>query len=116
VAIPSDKGVREAFISGIYTGEYIKEDNVWKFEKLRFDQLYTGAPAVGWVAPERVVKDNLMENLSLPEADIPRTFSIRYPSGHICPFHYKHPVTGKETSEGIRNSNIKKATGDVKTE
>lgn len=116
VAFPSDNGVREAFMSGIYTGEYIKEDNVWKFEKLQFDQLYTGSPAVGWVDPDRVVKANLMANLSLPEADIPRTFSFKYPSGYICPFHYKHPVTGKETSEGIRNSNIRTATRVLQTE
>jgi hypothetical protein len=116
VAIPGDNGIREAFMGGIYMGEYIKEDNIWKFEKLRFDQIYTGAPAVGWVAPERVAKAKLLSNLTFLEADIPRTVSAKYPSGYICPFHYKHPVTGKETSEGIRNSNIKKATEGLKTD
>lgn len=108
VAMPGDSGVRQVFMSGIYSGAYIKEDSLWKIEKLRFDQLYTGTPAVGWVAPERVAKDSTLANLPLPDADIPRTFYIKYPSGNICPFHYRHPVTGKETSEEVRNSALKK--------
>jgi hypothetical protein len=42
------------------------------------------------------------------EADIPRIENSRYPSGYIIPFHYKHPVTGKETSEKKRNAASKK--------
>ena len=114
VAMPSDNGIRQAFMSGIYTGGYIKEDNVWKIEKLRFDQLYTGTPAVGWVAPERVAKENLLANLPIPKADIPRSFYIKYPSGNICPFHYRHPVTGQETSEEIRNAAHTLAAEDAK--
>lgn len=116
MAIPGENGVREAFMGGVYMGEYIKEENIWKFEKLRFDQIYTAAPAVGWVAPERAIKTYSQTNSTALEADIPRTFSPRYPSGYICPFHYRHPVTGKETSEGIRNSNLKTVTEGLKTE
>jgi hypothetical protein len=32
---------------------------------------------------------------------------LRYVSGYIFPFHYKHPVTGQETSENVRNSRLK---------
>jgi hypothetical protein len=85
-------------------GYYIKEDGIWKIEKLRFDQLYAGTPAVGWVAPDRVAQESTLANLPLPEADIPRTFYIISPSGNICPFHHMHPVSGKKTSEGLRNS------------
>jgi len=41
-----------------------------------------------------------------PQADVPRTFTPRYPSAYIFPFHYKHPVTGKKTSEDERNASI----------
>ena len=30
-----------------------------------------------------------------------------YPSGYILPFHFKHPVTGKSTSEVERNMRVK---------
>ncbi|MFC1820529.1 nuclear transport factor 2 family protein [Thermodesulfobacteriota bacterium] len=106
VAIPKEKGVKQSFFSGIYVGEYVKEDGKWKIEKLRFDQKYNATPAEGWVKPERVIKIDQQRDLPVLEPDIPRTFSPRYPSGYIFPFHYKHPVTGKETTEGARNSSI----------
>jgi hypothetical protein len=106
VALPMDKGVVQRFVSGIYECEYVKEDGKWKIKKLRFDQTYNATPARGWVKPERVVEVGPEESLPVFQADVPRAFSPRYPSGYIFPFHYKHPVTGKETSEGVRNSSI----------
>jgi hypothetical protein len=106
VALPMDKGVIQRFVSGIYECEYVKEDGTWKIKKLRFDQTYNATPARGWVKPERVAEVGPEESLPVLQADIPRTFSPRYPSGYISPFHYKHPVTGKETSEGVRNSSV----------
>ena len=35
------------------------------------------------------------------QADVPRTFNPRYPSGYIFPFHYKHPVTGQDSPATI---------------
>jgi hypothetical protein len=32
---------------------------------------------------------------------------LRYVSGYIFPFHFKHPVTGKETTEAKRNARLK---------
>ncbi len=107
IASPSDKGVRQFFMGGIYECEYVKEDGKWKIKKLRFDQNYTATPAEGWVKAERVAVIDPQSSLPGLQADIPRTFSPRYPSGYIFPFHYKHPVTGKETSERVRNSSIK---------
>ena len=106
IAIPSSTGVRESFMSGIYGCEYIKEDGTWKIKKLRFDLHYTATPARGWVRPEQAATIDPQYVPTMLEADIPRTFNPRYPSGYIFPFHYKHPVTDKETSEGARNSSI----------
>ena len=105
VAVPVDKQVIQRFISGIYGCEYVKENGIWKIKKLRFDQTYNATPARGWVKPE-IAADAALSQGGFAAADIPRTFSPRYPSGYIFPFPYKHPVTGKETSEGIRNSSI----------
>jgi hypothetical protein len=106
-ALPATKGVRQHFFSGTYSSEYIKEDGIWKFKKLRFDQLYRATPATGWVKPERVAPDDARGISSGLQADIPRTFSPFYPCEYIYPFHFKHPVTGKETSERIKNSSLK---------
>jgi hypothetical protein len=44
----------------------------------------------------------------MPAPDIPvDKADLRYVSGYIFPFHFKHPVTGKETSEGVRNARLK---------
>ena len=112
VAMPSSKGVSQLFMGGIYGGDYVKEDGKWKILKLRFDQIYTATPAQGWVKPERVATICPQSSLPRLEADIPCTVSSRYPSGYIFPLHYKHPVTGKETSEKKRNSSIKGAESE----
>jgi hypothetical protein len=106
VALPSGEGVRQFFMGGIYGGEYVKENGVWKIKRLRFDASYTAAPASGWVAPDRLAPAETRPELAGPQADVPRTFNPRYPSGYIFPFHYKHPVTGKKTSEEARNESL----------
>ena len=107
LAFPSPRGVRQLFMGGIYGGEYVKEDGKWKFKKLRFDHVYSATPAEGWVKSDRLVAVSPQAPFPWLEADIPRKVSFRYPSGNIVPFHYKHPVTGKETSEKKRNAFLK---------
>ena len=104
IAIPVEKGVVQRFFGGIYGVDYVKEDGIWKFEKLRFDQVYNCEPLRGWVKPERVVELPHDQTAIALKADIPRTYSPRYPSGYIFPFHFKHPVTGKATSERAHNA------------
>jgi hypothetical protein len=33
-------------------------------------------------------------------------FDPRFPSGYIFPFHYKHPITGRKTSEDDINASL----------
>jgi hypothetical protein len=104
-AVPRGKGVRQFFLSGIYEARYIKEDGKWKFLELSFNPIYSAPPATGWVKPERVaaVTDELAATSDL-KPDRPRgDFRPMYPSGYIAPISFKHPVTGKETSEKKRN-------------
>jgi hypothetical protein len=110
LAMPVGNGVMDTFMNGIYYGEYIKEDGVWKFLRLQYDFIYSAKPAEGWVPPERRTTEfniSRAESSRLPKADIPRTIQSKYPSGYIFPFHFRHPVTGKETSEGQRNAELK---------
>jgi hypothetical protein len=114
VAMPIGDGVREMFMGGTYEGKYVKEDGIWKFQALRFDMKYTATPARGWVKRDRIatsdsVTPEARRNMGQLEADIPRKVPSRYPSGYILPFHYKHPVTGKKTSEEERNAKMTKS-------
>jgi hypothetical protein len=59
----------------------------------------------GWITPEQRRK---LHGGSKLKPDIPLTSDQRWVSGHIRPFHYKHPVTGKKTSEDTRNARLKK--------
>ena len=107
IALPVGGGVRQSFISGIYQCEYWKENGEWKIGKLRFCRTYLAPPGEGWVKPERVAAVDPKKVRYGTEPDIPRAYDPQYPSGYILPFHYKHPVTGRETTEGVRNAAVK---------
>jgi hypothetical protein len=108
--LPGEKGTRQGFFDGIYTCDYIKEEGIWKILTMRFDELYGAAPARGWVDPKEVVTESAPLT-DKTKVDLPRTVSFRYPAGLIVPFHFKHPVTGKPTSEGERNAKLLKEKG-----
>ena len=74
-------------------------------------------PEHGWVKPERLGKQSVVTGATkFPDwwqPDIPsRGINYSYLSGYILPFHYYHPVTGKKTSEGLRNTSVEGATKD----
>lgn len=113
MAIPMGEGVNQAFACGVYENEFIKEDGVWKLWKIKWVPLYSGTPAQGWVKPERLAKQRPARagEARLPDwwkpDRPPAGISYSYPSGYILPFHFKHPVTGKETTEAIQNASVK---------
>jgi hypothetical protein len=90
---------------GLYENEYIKEDGKWKILSLSWTQPYIVQISEGWITPEQRRK---LHGGSKLKPDIPLTSDQRWVSGHIRPFHYKHPVTGKKTSEDTRNARLKK--------
>ncbi len=108
-ALPEGGGVNPVVMSGIYEMEYIKEDGVWKFKTLRWNGLYHYNPKDSFVKPERIAAVNPKFPHILPPPDSPPEIppkQTHYPSGYIFPFHYKHPVTGKETSENKWNETL----------
>jgi hypothetical protein len=111
IALPAGKGVMQNLSIGIYTVEYIKEGRKWKIWKLKWNPIIAADPKVGWVKTERVVAIPPEGLPKPPRPDRPRDIETRYPSGYVPPFHYRHPVTGKETSERKHNAalNIKGA-------
>ena len=105
LAVPVGGGVDQFFFSGIYENDYVKEDGKWKIERIRWQPVYRAGLERGWAAPERVAARDPNSALQAPPPDVPDTrHTLIYPSGYIFPFHYKHPVTGKKTTEEKRNA------------
>lgn len=114
------KASEGSLTSGIYEMGYIKEDGVWKILSIKWVIPYSVRIPEGWIMPEQIgglfVKGEAPARRSegpgpeapFPQPDIPvDPADLRYVSGYIFPFHFKHPVTGKETSEGVRNARLK---------
>jgi hypothetical protein len=102
IALPKGGGIENFFIHGIYEVEYVKEGGKWKFKTLQFNRTYSIPPGEGLVKPERLVPMDPNKIAITP--DLPRSVDPSYPAGYIVPFHFRHPVTGKVTSEGKRNA------------
>lgn len=108
IFVPRDGGMRRSFVSGIYELVYIKEDGVWKILSLKWVIPYAIRIAEGWAKPEDVTAPFYNDEFKGPKPDIAvDKADLRYVSGYIFPFHYSHPVTGRETSEAERNARLK---------
>jgi hypothetical protein len=107
VAVPAGEGLRQFFMGGIYESEYVKEVGKWKIFKLEYSLHIAADPRSGWVRPDRLATNtpSTRQRYEGQKPDIaPKGMDSRYPSGYIFPFHFKHPVTDKETSEARRNA------------
>ena len=108
------EGVNQSIGCGIYEMEYIREEGAWKILKIKWVPVYNGTLEEGWVKRERRAKSTPVpiNSRSFPESwrpdEGPDPIDYAYPSGYILPFHYAHPVTGKKTSEEIRNAELKR--------
>lgn len=97
-ASPVKDGVFQGWMDGVYENEYIKENGKWKIKKLCWYMYFFAPYQVGWVEPENQCDPSFRHqppDLS-PDGPSEDTF---YPSQFIAPFHFDHPVSGKEISE-----------------
>ena len=108
--VSGGEGISQSVGCGIYEMEYIRENGVWKILKIKWVPVYSGTLEEGWVKPDRrsKVESAPINSRGFPESwhpdGGPDPVDYSYPSGHILPFHYPHPVTGKKTTEEKRNS------------
>ncbi len=108
-AVPMGKGMKQSYMGGIYECEYIRQDGKWRILKLAYSLSLSYPPEKGWVKRKRLEAADMSKQQSTEgsTADIlPGGMDSLYPSGYIFPFHYRHPVTGKETSEVQRNAEL----------
>jgi hypothetical protein len=108
IALPRKDGIHQAYMGGIYAADYVKQGGKWRIKILKFHPKISSRPSNGWVKPEKVAPDDAESRRVPPiKPDVPRAFDTHYPSGFISPFHFKHPVTGKVTSDKKRNASLK---------
>ena len=113
---PSKEGAKpefsRSFINGVYEIGYIKEVGVWKMLSINWIIPYGVRIKEGWILPEDIAGPMLKGRSGAPGPqivpDIPMDGNdLRYVTGYILPFHFKHPVTGKSSGEAKRNARLK---------
>jgi len=122
IAIPQEGlGIVQGMVCGIYENDFIKENGTWKLWKIKWVPLYYFLPGVGWVKKEKLAEPGPPLPGEEGEVGIPKGWQYdlppkkvwyAYPSGYVLPFHFKHPVTGKKTSEGELNKRVKNIQND----
>lgn len=106
-AHPVNDNIDPTYMSVIYEMEYVKEEGIWKILKLAFQMHYAYAPPKYPPASPATPADRDAEDRPRLSPDEFAEYDIQYPSGYIYPFHFKHPVTGKTTSEAEYNAGLK---------
>ena len=107
-----DPSYSRSFISGIYEIGYIKEGGIWKLLTINWIIPYGVRIEKGWIMPEDIAGP-MLKGQGAPEGaamkpDIPMDPNdLRYVTGYIFPFHFKHPVTGKPSAEAKLNERLK---------
>jgi hypothetical protein len=107
LAVPMGKNAKQFFMCGTYENTYVKEDGKWKIQRVKWNLNYEAFPKEGMLNQDQAAVNDPEYVSKLPEPDIPPSgINPRYPSGYIFPFHYKHPVTGKKTTEDKHNASL----------
>ncbi|OTA59955.1 hypothetical protein K449DRAFT_372227 [Hypoxylon sp. EC38] len=86
---------------GLYENEYIKENGVWKLFRYRYFPFWHAEYEKGW----SLTKENYVPwpTKTYPEDPLGPDEIIEqkmlWPDTRVVPFHYPHPVTGKQTAD-----------------
>jgi len=101
-AFPVEKGVAPGWMNGVYEVEYIKEAGIWKLLKVRWCMTFHAPWTLSFVDEQKRVDvrmDRPHEQAGArglrPTGEHEHTL---YPSGFICAFHFKNPVSGRKTA------------------
>ncbi len=89
---------------GVYENEFVKDNGVWKFQKLKFWPTYYTPFHEGWTGQQVACINGDGSGMS-PGADKPSTDRAGvYPDVYFPPYHYPNPVTGKPVDVSALNA------------
>jgi hypothetical protein len=95
----AEGNVRAWFEGGLYENDYVRVDGVWKIKALRYFPFWHGSFEEGW---SKTPIDFIPNPTTLyptdplgPDALIEPAPRL-WPATDVLPFHYNHPVTGKQ--------------------
>jgi hypothetical protein len=88
-------GSMPGWMNGVYEVDYVKEKGIWKLKKVHWC-MYFHSP---WSDPTKHVVPRMDRpyDRSAPLKPTGAPEETRWPSGFICPFHFKNPVSGRQT-------------------
>ncbi|KAL1601507.1 hypothetical protein SLS60_006422 [Paraconiothyrium brasiliense] len=95
------RGLVQWWEGGVYENEYIKQDGVWKIFRLRYFPFWHGTFEKGWSH----TKPNYVPFMSKTYPEDPAGPNelcenpMLWPDTRVVPFHYAHPITGKQVAE-----------------
>jgi hypothetical protein len=89
---------RQWFEGGIYENRYVREDDVWKIQRLGYFPFWHAAYDEGWA--KTPIDFIPMATTLYPEDPLGPDELIDpqprlWPATDVVPFHYQHPVTGE---------------------
>jgi SnoaL-like protein len=77
---------------GPYENEYVKENGVWKLQRVHWYMTVKGSYDKGWHKEHMAAAGPLAD---LPPDQPPSEKYESWPAFYLPPYHYAHPVTGK---------------------
>ena len=97
-ALPDYDGGFQGWMNGEYENEYIIENGIWKIKKIRWCSYFfpPDEPFDMEILKQEDEKRIAIYPDSHFKPDGPPEATV-YTSGFVCPFHFKNPVSGKET-------------------
>jgi len=97
-AFPAEGGkINPGWMNGVYEVDYVKQNGVWKLKKVHWCMTFHAPWATSFIDPERREDKKIdrpyQRSAALRPTGAPE--ETLYPSGFICPFHFKNPVSGR---------------------
>ena len=101
VARPDGEGrerLRQWWEGGLYENSYVREDGVWKIQRLGYFPFWHADYDKGWARTEpmsHMIPTTTFPDDPLGPDELLPDFAF-FPATDVVPFHYPHPVTGRE--------------------